>query len=176
MTTNGTCTQPGKISICPLHNTKNYIGSPSPCTLISNAIPNLSITKSGRKGTTQYQKHEPSGFCYTIKCMDETIYKDKTVLYAAKMDGEDIGKKFVEHLENDLKEIYEILKTTKPIKISEEEELSFQQAKICYACKRELVHLDRPGGELHDYRVRDHCHLTGKYCIGEPRTRIVISK
>ena len=39
------------------------------------------------KGTTQYQKHEPSGFCYTIKCMDETIYKDKTVLYAAKMDG-----------------------------------------------------------------------------------------
>lgn len=26
------------------------------------------------KGTTQYQKHVPSGFCYTIKCMHESIY------------------------------------------------------------------------------------------------------
>ena len=61
--------------------------------------------KIGKK-TVQYQKHTPSGFCYTIKCMDETIYEGKTVLYTAKEEGEDIGKKFVESLEKDLKEVY----------------------------------------------------------------------
>ena len=119
------------------------------------------------KGTTQYQKHEPSGFCYTIKCMDETVYKDKTVLYTAKESGEDIGKKFVECLGDDLKEVYGILKTVKPIKMSEEEELGFQQAEICYACKEKLVYAVELGSKkiLTDDRVRDHCHLTGKYRI-----------
>ena len=58
------------------------------------------------KGTVQYQKHTPSGFCYTIKCMKESIYESKTVLYTAKEEGEDIGKKFVKSLEKDLKEVY----------------------------------------------------------------------
>ena len=39
-------------------------------------------------GTTQYQQHTPSGFCYTITCMDETVYKPKTVLlHNAKRRG-----------------------------------------------------------------------------------------
>ena len=105
------------------------------------------------KGTTQYQKHTPSGFCYTIKCMDEKIYEGKTVLYTMKQEGEDIGKKFVECLEEDLKEVYEILKTEIPIKMTKEDEENFKNAKKCYACKLEL------GND----RVRDHCHLTGKY-------------
>ena len=104
-------------------------------------------------GTVQYQKHTPSGFCYTIKCMEESIYKDKTVLYTAKEDGEDIGKKFVKCLEKDLKEVYEILKSIVPIKMSDQEEESFKNAVECYAC----------GLNLEDDRVRDHCHLTGKY-------------
>ena len=105
------------------------------------------------KGTVQYQKHEPSGFCYTIKCMEESVYKDKTVLYTAKESGEDIGKEFVECLEGDLKEVYEILKTVVPINMSEQEEESFKNATVCYTC----------GLKLRNDRVRDHCHLTGKY-------------
>ena len=105
------------------------------------------------KGTVQYQKHTPSGFCYAIKCMDESIYESKTVLYTAKEEGEDIGKNFVKSLEKDLKEVHKILKTVVPIKISEQEEESFKNAIECYAC----------GLDLGDDRVRDHCHLTGKY-------------
>ena len=105
------------------------------------------------KGTVQYQKHTPSGFCYIIKCIDESIYEDKTVLYTAKEEGEDIGKKFVKSLEKDLKEVHKILKTVVPIKISEQEEVSFKNAVKCYAC----------GLDLGKDRVRDHCHLTGKY-------------
>ena len=85
--------------------------------------------------------------------MEESVYNDKTVLYTAKKDGEDIGKKFVECLESDLKKVYKILKTTVPIKMSVQEEASFKAATVCYAC----------GIELEGDRVRDHCHLTGKY-------------
>ncbi len=37
-----------------------------------------------RSFTTQYQRHRPSGFCYIVKCFDESIYKTKTVLYTAR--------------------------------------------------------------------------------------------
>ena len=109
--------------------------------------------KIGKGATTQYQKHAPSGFCYTIKCMDESIYKGKTVIYTMKEDGEAIGKKFVEYLENDLKEVYKILKTTIPIRMTDQEEANFKNAKVCYACEE----------DSENDRVRDHCHLTGKY-------------
>ena len=65
--------------------------------------------------TVRYNKHSPSGFCYTIKCFDETVYPGKTVLYTMTEPCEDIGKKFVECLETDLTEVYEILDTDKPI-------------------------------------------------------------
>ena len=105
------------------------------------------------KGTTQYQQHTPSGFCYTIKCMNGSIYKGKTTLYTMKEEGEDIGRKFVESLEEDLKEVYKILKTVIPIRITKKDKENFKNASVCYAC----------GIELGDNRVRDHCHLTGKY-------------
>ena len=47
--------------------------------------------------TKQYQKHEPSSFCYYmyIKCFDDEVYEPKLVSYT----GEDVAQKFVEMLE-----------------------------------------------------------------------------
>ena len=70
-----------------------------------------------------------------------------------KQEDKDIGKKFVECLEDDLKKVYEILKTEIPIRMTEKDEASFNAATACYAC----------GLGLNDDRIRDHCHLTGKY-------------
>ena len=42
--------------------------------------------------TKQYQKHEPSSFCYYIKCFDDEVYEPKLVSYT----GEDAAQKFVE--------------------------------------------------------------------------------
>ncbi len=58
--------------------------------------------------TNKYQNHIPSGFCYVIKCMDESIYPTKTVLKTASYEGEDMGKAFVDSLTEDLKPVYEI--------------------------------------------------------------------
>ncbi len=116
--------------------------------------------------TVQYQNHVPSGFCYTIKCMDETIYPTKTVLKTASYEGEDMGKLFVETLSEDFKPIYDILKTPKPMIMSDFDKIDFEKSEKCYACgikfgterknektkKKEKV-----------IKCRDHCHITGKY-------------
>ena len=54
--------------------------------------------------TNQYQKHEPSSFCYYIKCFDNEVYEPKLVSYT----GEDAAQKFVEMLEEDIKIIANI--------------------------------------------------------------------
>ena len=59
----------------------------------------------------------------------------------------------MESLESDFKNVYEILTTEIPIKMTDDDEAAYQQAKTCYACILELK----------EDRVQDHCHLTGKY-------------
>ena len=51
----------------------------------------------GSSYTKQYQKHEPSSFCYYIKCFDDEVYKPKLVSYT----GQDAAQKFVAMLEED---------------------------------------------------------------------------
>ncbi len=84
--------------------------------------------------TTKYQNHVPSGFCYTIKCTDESIYPTKTVLRTANHEGEDMGKSFVETLSEDLRPVHEILKTPKPIVMSDSEKDQHKKSDSCYAC------------------------------------------
>ncbi len=115
---------------------------------IAHADPN-----PNRSLTTQYQRHKPSGFCYVIKCFDESIYRTKTVPYTAQSPDEDIGKKFVEFLDSEMDTIHKILVTKIPIRMTPRDEKDFKDAKRCYACKKVLGHR----------KVRDHCHLTGKY-------------
>ena len=86
--------------------------------------------------------------------MDDNIYKPKTVLYTMQKEDEDIGCAFVKSSEKNLSEVYDILTTDVPIKMTDNDELTFQNAETCYACQEPL---------LDDDRVRDHCHLTGEY-------------
>ncbi len=85
--------------------------------------------------TVKYQSHIPSGFCYTIKCMEETVYSTKTVLRTASYEGEDMGRLFVETLSEDLKPIYEILKTPKPMVISDQEKDQYAKTKTVMLAK-----------------------------------------
>ena len=108
--------------------------------------------------TNQFQKHEPSGFCYLIKCFDDNLYKPKLVMYTCKENeiSESVSSKFVEMLENDIKEIHKQFKFPKrPIFRSEGlEGDDFKKADKCYAC----------GSKFKDNgKVRDHCYYTGKY-------------
>ena len=100
----------------------------------------------------EYQKHEPSGFCIFIKGV--TGKGIKPIIYTKKEEGEDIAKIFVEKIAEVTRGIYNnFYKRPKRLKLTPEEQKSFDKAKICHFCNEEIV----------NDKVRDHCHFTGEY-------------
>ncbi len=95
----------------------------------------LAENDPSKSSTTKYQNHVLSGFCYVIKCMDESVYPTKVVRRTASYEGEDMGKLFFDTLTEDLKPIYEIHKTPKSVVMTENDEVKHELAKECYACK-----------------------------------------
>jgi len=100
--------------------------------------------------TNQYQKHTPSGFSYYIKRFDDS---QEPVIYVKKSDDDDVAKIFVDMLENEVKKIYNQFKFKKDMIFDKQDEKAFRKAIKCHICDEELG----------DDRVRDHCHLSGKY-------------
>ena len=98
--------------------------------------------------TQKTQVHQPSGFCYTVVSEVEA-YDTAPVVYR----GENAVDKFLDHLLHEEKRIKEILEHVVPMSINKNEEQAFQRATHCHIC----------GDVLDSDRVRDHCHLTGKY-------------
>ena len=99
-----------------------------------------------------YQKHEPSGFCFYVKgIVDKRI---KPIIYTKTSEDEDISKVFVEKLAEVTKGIYnDFYQRPKPLRLTSAEQKSFEKAVNCHIC----------GGELRNDKVRDHCHFTGQY-------------
>ena len=112
--------------------------------------------------TKQYQKHTPSGFCYYIKALDDSVYKSRPVLYTKQSEDEDVAQIFVDRLEKDITKIYKKCGRAKMV-ITPEEQQAFERATTCWICEDELVKdpTQRGYGKLKP--VRDHCHYTGKY-------------
>ena len=110
--------------------------------LISRCEPNPEISS-----TTKYQKHEPISFSYYIKCFEDNVCDLEPRTYT----GEDVIEKFIEWLEKDVKYISNI--STKKMIFRKKEAIDFNNATNCWICK----------GELGLDKVRDHCHLTGRY-------------
>jgi hypothetical protein len=108
-----------------------------------------------KSSSVQYQKHNPSGFCYYVKCFDNSIYKPKLVHYTQQYEGEDVTKKFVDLLEEETRDIYNRFKFKKPIEMSSKDIENYGKATVCYACKKEFT--------PENHRVKDHCHYTGVY-------------
>ena len=101
--------------------------------------------------TQKYQHHQPSGFCYKI--VGRNI--KRCVLFRA-MENEDVSKKFVEMLEEDIKNIFKQFNFSKKmLPLTTQEQTEFIKAKICWICQK--------GFEKKDKKVRDHDHFTGKF-------------
>ena len=99
-----------------------------------------------------YQKHEPSGFCFYVKGIVNK--KITPIIYTKTSEDENLAKVFVEKLEEVTKGIYnDFYKRFKPLKMSAKDQKLFNEAKTCHICSLELK----------DDKVRDHCHFTGNY-------------
>ena len=99
-----------------------------------------------------YQKHEPSGFCYYVKgCVEKRI---RPTIFTKSSDSENVAKIFVEKIVETTKSIYEdFYKKPKTMIVTPAVQKDFKSAVNCHICELKL------GKD----RVRDHCHFTGKY-------------
>ena len=97
--------------------------------------------------------HIPCGFGYKLVCIDDRITKDVAV-YQGR---EDCVNKFVDAILNEYEYCKKIMKDhfNKNLIMSIKEEELFQKANKCWICDKLF--------ELVDEKVRDHCHVTGKF-------------
>ena len=99
--------------------------------------------------TTEINKHVPSGYSLFTHCSFNKT-KNKLDYYRRK----DCMKKFCKNLRKHATKIinYEKKKMTA---LTIKEEINHNKQKICYIYKKEF--------DKKKYKVRDHCHYTGKY-------------
>ena len=105
--------------------------------------------------TTKINKHTPSGYSiFTHFSFDKS--KSKLNYYR----GEDCMTKFCKDLREHATKIinYEKRDMIPLTKKEEENSKSNNNQKVCYICKKEFDKSDKK-----HYKVRDHCHYTGKY-------------
>ena len=120
--------------------------------------PILTCSPSDDKSyTQQYQKHTPCSYCYYIKCFDDKLFPPILRRYTITKKDVSVGGIFVRNLEADIKRIYEKFKWEKAMWTTPEEEQEFEEATVCHICEKKLY--NKEGWD----KVRDHCHLTGRY-------------
>ena len=122
-----------------------------------------SCQPSDRKSYTEkYQKHTACSFGYKVVCHydnlgsqgpDHKNYSGDVVIYR----GEDCIQKFMKCMFEEVKNCQSIIRDNfnKPLKMTNEDEESFQKATHCHICEKKY--------RVDDVPVRDHCHVTGKY-------------
>ena len=106
-----------------------------------------------RSYTEKYQKHTACSFGYKVVCHYDKEYSGDVVIYR----GEDCIQKFMKCMFEEVKNCQSIIRDNfnKPLKMTNEDEKSFQKATHCHICEKKY--------RVDDVPVRDHCHVTGKY-------------
>ena len=103
--------------------------------------------------TNAYQKHTDCGFGYKVVCCYDDKYSQPLKIYR----GEKAVYTFLEYMLDEVKYCKKVMKKefNKPLKMTKKDEDKFKKAEECYICNKKYT--DK------DIRVRDHCHITGKY-------------
>ncbi|XP_051157441.1 uncharacterized protein LOC127279246 [Leptopilina boulardi] len=103
--------------------------------------------------TEVFQNHETLSIGYYVKC----AFDDSMSVYkASPRDEKNPAKWFSTELKNLADNLDTLFKNPVPMEVLSRQELTdFRFASICHICKKKF----KPG----DVKVRDHCHLTGKY-------------
>ena len=104
--------------------------------------------------TTKINHHTPSGYSIFTHC---SFYESKNKLNYYR--GEDCMKRFCKDLKEHATKIINYEKKNM-IPLTKEEKEDYNNQKVCYICKKEFITSDNNNKH---YKVRDHCHYTGKY-------------
>ena len=115
---------------------------------ISGCRPN-----NNKSFTEAYQKHTDCGFGYKVVCCYDDKYTQPMKIYR----GEKAVYTFLEYMLDEVKYCKRIIKKefNKPLNMTKENEEEFKKADECHICNKKYT--------ADDIRVRDHCHITGKF-------------
>ena len=113
---------------------------------------NLQDTEIYEGSCTKKYDHIPCSYAYKIVCIDDRFSK-LIVIYR----GENAAYEFIKAILKEYKYCKKIVKEHFNINLimSEEEEYLFQQSSSCWICGKLI--------DNNDEKVRDHCHVTGKF-------------
>ena len=100
-----------------------------------------------------YQRHTDCGYGYKVVYCYDDKYTKPIQLYR----GEKAVYKFMENMLEEVKYCKKVMKKhfDKPLRMTKEDEDEFKKATTCHICDKKYTEKD--------IRVRDHCHITGKY-------------
>ena len=109
--------------------------------------------KDMRSYTEAYQTHEDCGNGYKVVC----CYDDKYSKYTRIYRGENAVYKFMEKMLEEVEYCKTVIKNhfNKPLVMTEVDEQNFKTMDGCHICGEKYT--DK------EVRVRDHCHITGKF-------------
>ena len=108
---------------------------------------------SNESYTEKFQRHVDCGSAYKVVCCYDDKYSKDICIYR----GEDAVYKFLEQMLEEVEYCKNVVKNefNKPLKMTSDDELCFKLEEKCHICSEKYT--DK------DIRVRDHCHITGKY-------------
>ena len=109
--------------------------------------------KDRRSYTEAYQTHEDCGYGYKVVC----CYDDKYSKYTRTYGGENAVYKFMEKMLEEVEYCKAVIKKhfNKPLVMTEVDKQRFKTMDRCHICGEKYT--DK------DVRIRDHCHITGKF-------------
>ena len=100
-----------------------------------------------------YQKHEPSGFCFYIKGIVPNTFEPIT--YTKTKNEDNVPQIFVSRLAKITHKLYnDFYRRPRPLKLAKQEQLSFEKETVCHICQKPFEQGDK---------VRDHCHFTDQF-------------
>ena len=113
----------------------------------------LENEKNKRSYTEAYQTHEDCGSAYKVICCYDDKYSKDICIYR----GENAVYKFMEKMLEEVEYCKAVIKKhfKKPLVMTEVDEQHFKTMDGCHICGEKYT--DK------DVRVRDHCHITGKF-------------
>ena len=79
-----------------------------------------------RSFTKAYQKHEPSGFCFHMKCLDKY---SEPILFTKTREEENVADIFVDTLEKEIDRVWS--SEVKEMIFSEDDRAKFEKAREC---------------------------------------------
>ena len=102
--------------------------------------------------TKKYHEHVPCSYAYKVVCIDDK-YNKSIVVYR----GKNAAYEFIKSILQKHKYCKKIMKDqfNKNLVMTEKGEYLFQQSNNCRICKKLI--------DNEDEKVRDHCHITGKF-------------